>query len=255
MVSAVSIQREMQAKNLSQLVDLHLKRQNHVSSSNLVDIAYQYIIKGIRAGTLASGQKIVEAQVAKTLNISSIPVREAMARLQQEGWVVRVPNKGISVRKTDINSVKDLFHIRRIIETGVIGDVVNTINEEQLDELNRLVGVIEGARESEASDVASEADTHFHRLLVHFSGNARLNEMYEAVLMQATGFFFILCGRFPALMNLMKELRDTVDHRQIYQAIADGDVLRAQNLINEHISIAYKCMIEIHDAGKYLEQE
>ena len=61
MVSAVSIQREMQAKNLSQLVDLHLKRQNHVSSSNLVDIAYQYIIKGIRAGTLASGQKIVEA--------------------------------------------------------------------------------------------------------------------------------------------------------------------------------------------------
>src|SRR5689334_17858448 len=66
----------------------------------------------IRAGRLAPGQRLVEAELTRRLGVSRGPVREAFARLQSEGLVAIEPNRGASVRRMERKELEDLFWLR-----------------------------------------------------------------------------------------------------------------------------------------------
>jgi DNA-binding GntR family transcriptional regulator len=228
---------EVQMSTMERVVALHAKRNSKAySGSALVEKVYDYVVENIRRGNWLSGVKIAEAKVASELGISHIPVREAMERLQQDGWIDRIANRGAFVKKLDINVVCDLFQIREMVETGSVRAIAETITDEQLDELKSVSDLCDSAREINNMDISQKADIHFHRLLVHFTGNARLESMFESILLQSRGAFFDDSHGTPFYTQL-RGLLQAADHSQIYQSLASHDTVKAEQLIREHIRI------------------
>lgn len=233
-------------KELDRLFIAHKKRTNAASRPKLIDMICDHVIKEISSGKLISGEKLFESKTARMLKVSIIPVREAMTRLQQEGWVERIANKGIHVRRIGLEDAKNLFRIRMIIEEGIIDDVVKNINNDQLEEMERLTEIFEAAKKRGDEKLGREADVHFHRLLVHFAGNPRLDAIYESILLQSVGCLFRFCDRMPSLMKGY----EIGDHWPIYQAIEAHDAETAKRLLEEHLNYSYKCMLEFHSVSK-----
>ena len=88
----------------------------------LSDHVYKYVVENIFENELSQGQKITEAGLAKELQISTAPVREAMIRLAQEGWIKRIPNRGACVNNhVDPDNYRRLYSLRLCLEIGEAG--------------------------------------------------------------------------------------------------------------------------------------
>jgi len=219
------------------LVMLQKQKSYDSEGPRLVDTVHQYVLEHICGGRWQPGEKITEASVGKELGISHVPVREAMEKLQQEGWVERIPNRGIFIKGVDVETIENLYQIREIIEVGAVDAIAKTIMSEQLAELKGVVELRESSYHTGKLDVVQQTDTHFHRLLVHFVGNPRLDATFESVLLQSNGSFFGLSERLPFDQEEVRKCLGTAGHRQIYEALEAHDLRKARQLIKKHITI------------------
>ena len=224
----------------TELLETHRRRTKRPLETEKIQKVQEYIFDRIHNGEFKPGDKIVELQIAQNLGMSCIPVREAMSKLEREGWVERVPNKGIFVKKMDSADIKELFLIRQIIEAGVIELAIQNMTHEGFEELRKLSGIIESARVSKDIMLVEQADSHFHRLLVHFSHNKQLEAMYESILTKAAGVFFQLADKYPSLADYVYSYLKDADHASICDAIEEKNVERAKSLVNEHLRIGYE---------------
>lgn len=78
--------------------------------------AAEHIRSAIRSGRIAPGERIVERTIASDLGISSIAVRDAFARLAQEGWIERLPRRGVRVRRLEPEEIEDISALRALLE-------------------------------------------------------------------------------------------------------------------------------------------
>lgn len=86
-----------------------------IDSGVAADVA-RHLREEIRTGRLAPGDRIVERAVAGEIGASSIAVRDAFARLVQEGWIERLPRRGVRVRRLDATEVDEISRLRALLE-------------------------------------------------------------------------------------------------------------------------------------------
>src|ERR1700709_994118 len=128
----------------------------------------------IRAGRLAPGQRLVEAELTRRLGVSRGPVREAFARLQSEGLVSIEPNRGASVRRMERKELEDLFWLRARLGADAAGLAAKQVGAgdgeaAMRDELRRQES-LRGA----GIAAYTEANGEFHELINRLSGNVAL---------------------------------------------------------------------------------
>lgn len=201
-------------------------RQGKIMRPTLSEDAYNYVVYCVNRGLLAPGQRITESELAEKLGMSHVPVREAMTKLQYSGWIERSPRKGASIRKFGAKELKDLYHLRMILELGALDTVVDTMSKNQLAELEKLVVTLEESFENNVQ-VYEETNKRFHWLIVLFSGNERLIEIYESVLIQACCFLYY--------RNSGDQKRCLHNHRAIVQALAAKDYEDARKAVKHDI--------------------
>jgi len=97
------------------------------------------IREAISNGTLESGARIDQNQVASSLNVSLAPVREALRGLEAEGFVTIYPRRGAFVATTSVTDLDELYFARTLIEGETIFQAVPHLTDERLNELQRLV--------------------------------------------------------------------------------------------------------------------
>jgi DNA-binding GntR family transcriptional regulator len=115
--------------------------------------------------------------------------------------------------------------------------MVSKIGKEQIDELETLVLIYEAAISAKDVKLSEEADTHFHRLIVHFAENPRLDKMFESVLLQARGFFFNYTPDLPFYAKELFELTQRTRHRKILDAIKKADAVEIEKILSGHINV------------------
>lgn len=165
----------------------------------------------ILAGVRQPGARLVEDTIAKQYGVSRIPVREALTRLQSEGFVSIVRHRGAAVSTTLIRDSRELLQIRRGLE----------VLAAQLAAANRG-----GAVAAELSRIASGEDDHatpFHELVARASGNEKLVEMLASVNRRVDWGL----GNNPDA--------STGDHRILALAIVNGSSTQAGYLMDEHL--------------------
>lgn len=144
-----------------------------------------YIQEQIASGRFKAGDRIVETQLAKELNVSQAPVREAILELAAMGLLEERPYSGSFVRQLTAADIEDIYNTRAFIDEYAARQAAKRITEEQLSEMEALLH-----RMDTAKDIHEfvEMDITFHGLVVDATGSPALKRMWEGLrLVEWTG--------------------------------------------------------------------
>lgn len=143
--------------------------------------AYDEIRRGIIAGQIRPGSMLSEAQLATGLAMSRTPVRSALGRLQEEGWIRIYPQRGALVRELTPTEIRESAQARHALETAG----VRRSTPAQLDALRKEAEAC--LREQDAALDDGEfhcfnlSSQRFHRLFVELAGNTTMLSLYDRV--------------------------------------------------------------------------
>ncbi|MCR4440843.1 MAG: GntR family transcriptional regulator [Peptococcaceae bacterium] len=205
----------------------------------LGEIVYESLRDAIVNQVLKPGERLMETELAEEMGVSRTPVREAIRKLELEGYVVMVPRKGAYVAGLSIKDINEVFEIRGALEALAAGLAAQRATEEEIEEME--ISLALEASHYEASDLLKtiEVDTKFHELIFKASKNSRLQGMVKELREQVQRFRTTTL----AVPGRMKFALD--EHRQIVEAIASRNVALAQKAARHHIESAEAALLEV----------
>lgn len=134
--------------------------------------------------TLAPGARIVEKDLCAKMGVSRTPLREALNRLSQEGLVNLIRHRGYQVTPITVQDLRDLFEVRRIVESESAYMAATRSNPEEISELRRLAELpyLPGDRKTYKTYLRN--NTAFHVAVARCTRNGRLVSMVRSILEQ-----------------------------------------------------------------------
>jgi|TARA_R110000822_G_scaffold32743_1_gene93622 DNA-binding GntR family transcriptional regulator len=156
-------------------------RRGKDRGENLADRIYNQLKQDIFEFRLLPGDRFSENEIAERVQASRTPVREALFRLQREGYVDVLYRSGWQIRPFDFKSFEDLYDVRIIIETAAVKRLCEMeVPPATLNDLKQIWLVPAGERLSDGATV-SQLDERFHEMLVEGTGNVEMAQMHHAV--------------------------------------------------------------------------
>ena len=210
----------------------------------LREVVCETLRDAIRKGKLKPGERLMESQLAEDLGVSRTPVREAIRKLELEGYVIMMPRRGTYVANLSIRDVNEVFEIRTSLDSLASGLAAERITDEELERLQRLLVAIGGYIEENDMDKIVECDTEFHDPLYQASRNSRLVGIIFNLREQLTRFRSTSMA-FPGRLKATLE-----EHRRIVEAIAQGDVAEARAAAEYHMEKSEQTLLESMEVMK-----
>lgn len=168
-----------------------------------------YIQEQIACGRFKAGDRVVETQLAKELNVSQAPVREAILELSAMGILEERPYSGSFVRSLTASDIEDVYNVRAFIDEYAARQAAKRITDEQLAKLEALLHEMDAAK---SIHEFVEKDIAFHALVVDAAGSPALRRMWEGLrLVEWTGL------SAAATQNTLPELVE--QHWEIYRLL------------------------------------
>jgi len=210
-------------------------------AENLADKAYHHIRRLLLTGQLSPGTRLSNRGMAKKLDISFTPVREALNRLVSEGLLEYRGGVGVFVPVITRNEIEDVYELRETLECAALAKVCGKLPDAVLEELSSLVDEMArigeaiqkkhgGEHDPELKDRHTQVDAAFHALLLQAAGNRLALDALRRLTRMAT----IMSHSFD--VNPWQEVARTQDeHRHILELLRHGNVDEAQTFMAEHI--------------------
>jgi DNA-binding GntR family transcriptional regulator len=214
------------------------------------------IRNAIASGTLKPGQRVLEVELAEQLGVSRLPIREAVRQLEHEGLLISTPHRGTFVAEATEADIREMFSLRRALETLAARLVAERANPSEVKSLQKLVDEMRTASAKRDYGELFRIDTEFHTRLCTYAHHVRLLKHWNLVY-----------GQWQALDSLMDELptlkalpdghpviaglnhfADT--HQALVDAIRAGDGELAEQTMRRHMEEAEQSTLDIHAAGK-----
>ena len=197
--------------------------------SSLPKLIADKIMESIRDGQLLSGEKIVELQLAKRLNISRAPLREALKSLAAVGVVELRPNKGTYVSDFSIPKVEQLVVMRASIEGLAARIVASKMTPDMLLTLEKRLADINGA--SVKGDLVAwrELDWRFHEEVCVMSDNIYLLSSWRSI----SDLVRIFVNSHPGFVANATSI--LANHELMLQVLASGDPELAERTFRDII--------------------
>lgn len=192
-----------------------------MNTGTLGDRVYQTLREQILQGQYEPGQKLNLDQMARELQVSNTPVREAMARLERIGLVEIVPYIGPKVKHLNISHVLSIYDVRIALEELAIRLVSEREDSDKFDGMRAALEMQDRACEGDDPRAVLDADRAFHDALVQASGNIVLLEMLPGLSDRTR---LVLELNTPPLAGLDRTaaLRGLQGHRRIFDALQKG---------------------------------
>jgi DNA-binding GntR family transcriptional regulator len=199
--------------------------------STVVEQVVAAIRDGVRDGTFAPGQRLVEADLTASLGVSRGPLREAIGRLAAEGLVTIEPHRSAVVRKLSRDEVADLFEVRELLEGEAARLAAQRIDEG--DHKSRMQALLAETIEFRDQSNAVAYMTHNSRLhdeIFALSQNRLLAQLASQLHTQAYRLQFqqVVSGE-----NSRHQSND--DHMAIVEAILAGNPTAAATAMRRHV--------------------
>jgi len=192
---------------------------------NLSERAYVKIKKMISDYRFSPGSRLNVEQLARALGTSRTPVWEAVRRLEQEGLVKNIPNRGVFLVELTREVAIELYTVREVLEGMAARLAVQGISEKTLEKMEALLRVQEKIVAEEDLVAYSKSDFEFHACIYAACGNAILREMLESIKQKAR----------PIEIHITPILTDLFhDHEMIVHALRLRDPLLAEVAFREH---------------------
>jgi DNA-binding GntR family transcriptional regulator len=186
---------------------------------------YDALAELIANGTLRPGEHLVESDLAEYLGVSRQPIREALQRLQGDGWVELRPAHGAFVHAPTQEEVVQVLEVRSALEAYAAHGAAQRATAADIAGLRELQATAEATLA--VGDQAGLIDAYaaFHGSVVAISGNMVLAGLIAQVQRRARWYCLPVARPWP---------QARAEHAGLITAIADGDAERAQRLMRQH---------------------
>jgi DNA-binding GntR family transcriptional regulator len=195
------------------MMQSRLQRQQPLSHS-AVDLLREWII----SGELKPGEPLVQAQLAERLGVSRAPVREALQKLEEEGFVQNPPYRGAIVAPLTQDDVAELRQFRSFIEERAAQLIIERLTDDELTELEEIYARMSEAADRNDPDAVDHEDLALHTRICELSGNGPLREVWS-----------VYSNRFRRVLTFCNrvnnDLRMVVDeHLPLLEALRKRDL-------------------------------
>ena len=182
----------------------------------LREVVSEALRQAIKDGVLKPGERLMEIQLAEELGVSRTPIREAIRKLELEGFVVMVPRRG----------------------AYVAGLAAERITPDELEYLERILVEINEYIDNDQFDKIVDADIRFHDVLYHASRNQRLVDILNNLREQMLRFRSISM-HYPGRLAATWE-----EHRQMVENIADHNSAMARKVAKKHMENSERTLLK-----------
>lgn len=187
--------------------------------------------------------RLDERRLSEQFGISRTPLREALARLDQEGLVRIVPRRGIYIVRKSKAEILEMITVWAALESMAARLITQNASNDEIASLRALCSTFEGEGVKARIDEYSEANIRFHQAILAMSKNELLNSMAEGLFMHVRAI------RARTIVEQDRADRSIVDHMHIIEALEARDTDLAERLVREH-TLNLKAHVE-----RYVEME
>ena len=197
----------------------------------LVDRVYERIKEAIQDGRIKPGQRLVQDALARQLGISRSPVREAIVRLGQEGFIHLEPHRGAVVRPVTDREMDQIYQIRQLLEPFAAAEASALATDEEIGRLVEVQREAERQRDALNPGQVFWVNGEFHRVLVAPCRNEVLVGLLASLWERQVTFraFAMYAERRGAMDHMLSE------HQGILDAFRSRRQERVRTLVDYHI--------------------
>ena len=200
------------------------------------EYAYQSMRGLILAGKLPGGTRLNQDDLARRLNVSRTPIRQAVLRLENEGLVINRPNRGATVTTLGPAAMLELFEMRSVLEGLALSLALPNIDRRALEEIEKRLETLERAQASITRWI--QLHDEFHALLFRYAGRPRLCAHVRRLRQSVAPYL-----RLYLSTKKIAEMPGN-EHRSLIDAIRAGDPAGAERKMREHVMSAAHGVVE-----------
>ena len=196
----------------------------------------------IRMDLYSSSEPVMldEREISDRLGVSRTPIREALAMLEQDGFVRTVPRRGILVVRKNKREIIEMVQAWAALESMAVRLLIQNATDEEIAGLHKLMRKFEAEqRPDENLNDYSAANIEFHQMIIALSKSRVLAEMTDNLLLHVRGIRALTIGRHD------RASRSISDHLAIIAAIEKRDVDTAERLARDH-TLGLAAFVEAH---------
>lgn len=201
-----------------------IKKENPFISSK--DLAYQVIINQIIHRNMQSGERVIQDSLAEVMHISRSPVREALMKLEEDGFLEKNDKNVYVVSGIRLKDYVDYSEMRLRMESYAASLAVQNMTE---DILQKLKHNIEQYAKTQNIEQARKLDEEFHQIIIQVSDNAYIIDFSKKTAQRKAYY-----SRYLVQAENLAAAR--VDHERIYNAMCKYDKNMAEESMKIHLS-------------------
>lgn len=160
----------------------------------MVGVIAEKIKKDIVYGRIKRGSKLSTRRISEELNVSRTPVREAIRRLESEGLVDLLPRRGFVVKEYDLDEIKEIYQVRKILESEAIRCACINMSIEELDNIENISKELNEELKKQPSNLfkIQEINKRFHFSIYCVCHNKTLCNIIENLWYKSFGLLITI---------------------------------------------------------------
>ncbi len=178
----------------------------------------------ILSGEIKAGQPLRQAALAEELNVSRIPVREALLQLEAEGLVSFEPHKGATATELNASQVDELFELRAMLEGDLLAASIPNLSEDDLEHATQLLSRLDKALGKEnAANTWSELNSNYHNCLYSGANRPQTKDLVDTLNKNADRYIrmhLLWAGGISKAESEHNDLLSLCKARDVEQAVA-----------------------------------
>lgn len=206
---------------------------NGSNGESAADQIHERLRDGILSGEYRPNQRLIEEELARELQVSRTPIREALLRLSQQGLVGR--ERGWQVRDHGPLEILEFLEARAELESATAGLAAARISAAELARLEDLIAEMEGGGNRRLINLRND---EFHTVITDAARNRVLSNLARATRINYWNF------PTPVLFTAAQDAVVNAEHRDLVVALATGDAERAATIARQHVGHTVEVIAE-----------
>ncbi len=205
--------------------------KRNAGKASLPEIIYETLQHDVLDGTLPPGRVLRQEELARRFDVSRVPLREALARLETEGLITLRPRRGYVVTSLEYADIVEIFELRAVIEEHVGHIAARSRTTDEVAEAERLVDAMDSTAEtgSEGFALWSRYNYDFHSCIIASCHRSRLLRVANSLRDSVESYVRVESG----ITGQVEQA--SIEHQEILAAFKAGDAMGLSELSREHV--------------------
>lgn len=215
-----------------------MAQKRAVVRQSLPDVITADLRNRILSGDLVEGELIRQELLAEEYDVSRMPVREALKRLDSEGLVVFINNRGATVTKHSLDEIAEIFDVRILLEIDLLKKSIPLMEESHFNQCENILEEMEASYAAENVAEWGPLNAKFHEMLYSAANQKLTMQLLKRVSMQANRYVSM------QISQLRKANNPEHDHRSLLNLARLRDVDTATTLLFSHLEKTKRQVLE-----------